>query len=73
MDKEFPAHVTLTSLGGGPCRLSCHVSRTVHLDPPFDGCADTVPGLSGKREVRQGVGIWFKVIWGPPPLGFPGS
>ena len=65
--------MTLTNLQEVLYRLSFHISSIVHLGLPFDVCVDIVPGLLEMREVRQGVGIWFKVILGPPPQDFLGS
>jgi hypothetical protein len=25
------------------------------------------------REIGQVMGVWFSVVWGSPPLGFPGG
>jgi hypothetical protein len=68
-----PTHKILTSLGEVQCRLFSHISSTVHLGLAVDVCIDVVPALSEMRDIGQGMGVWFSMVWGSPPLGFPGS
>jgi hypothetical protein len=41
--------------------------------PSFHVCIDIIPGLSEMTEIGQGMRVWFSIVWGSPPLGFPGD
>jgi hypothetical protein len=71
MDRLTPTHKILTGLGEVQCRLFSHKSSRVHLALTIRCLLDIIPGLYQMREIGQGMGIWFTIVWGAPPLGFP--
>jgi hypothetical protein len=66
-------HKILTSSREVQHRLFSHISSIVHLGLAIDVCIDIVPGLLEMREIGQGMGVWFSIVWGSPSLGFLGS
>jgi hypothetical protein len=73
MDVFTPTYKILTSLEEIQCRLFSHISSIAHLGLAIRVCVEIFPGLSEMREIGQGIGIWFSMVWGSPPLGFLGS
>jgi hypothetical protein len=67
MDRLTPTHKMLTSLGEVQCRQFSHLGLVIQF------CINIIPGLLEMREIRQGMGVWFSMVWGSSPLGFLGG